>query len=88
MVAPKKLKWALLPLGACIYVLLLPDERTPENFRALFADKGMQLISIEPSAGCYRVSSWRYVVRDKSGKVERGLLCVNKSLHVFGMTPS
>jgi hypothetical protein len=88
MPAPKNIKWAILPICACVFVWLLPDERTPANFNALFHEKGLQLISIEPSTGCYRVSGYRYAARDKAGRVERGLLCVNKSMHVFGMTPS
>lgn len=82
----KKLVW-LLPLCVALVVFLLPDKRNDENFRQLFADKGMVLLSIEPSTGCYRVGSYHYVARDRPGRLERGRLCVNKSMQIFEMSP-
>jgi hypothetical protein len=87
MVKQKKI-WAIPSVAICLFVLALPDQRNFENFRILFKDKGMQLISIEPSSGCYRVGSYRYTARDKSGKIERGLVCVNKSMRLFDMVPA
>jgi hypothetical protein len=72
-------------VSICLAVLLMPDQRTDANLRKLFADRGMELVSIAPASGCYRVGSYRYEVRDRSGKIEHGLLCVNKSLHVLEM---
>ncbi len=75
-------------VGICIYILLLPDQRTPENFRQLFSERGLELVSITAaSGGCYRVGAYNYEARLQSGQVERGHLCINKSLRVFSMTP-
>ncbi len=78
----------LIAIGAvaiCLMVLLLPDQRTEANLRGVFEERGLELISIEPSSGCYRVGSYRYAVRSPSGEIEHGLLCINKSLRVFEM---
>ena len=86
MTLPRNAVWGILPLCACLYVWALPDERTPAGFKSLFAERGMQLISIETSEGCYRSAAYRYAARNQTGKVQRGLLCVNKSLRVFRLT--
>jgi hypothetical protein len=87
MAAPKNWKWGLLPLCAGLYVWLSPDERTPEALRALFHERGMELIRVEESTGCYRIDSFRYVARKRDGTVEQGLLCVNKMMRVTRLGP-
>lgn len=72
-----------LAVAVCLIVLVLPDQRDEENFRRLFSENGMELLSIEPSSGCYRVGSYRYEARNQSGNIERGHLCVNKSMQVL-----
>ncbi len=76
---------AIAAVSVCLTVLMLPDQRSDAALRGVFAERGLELISIAPSTGCYRVGSYRYVVRNQSGKIESGLLCINKSLHVFEM---
>lgn len=69
-------------------VLLLPDQRTPENFRKLFAERNMELMSITPAAtGCYRSGAYHYAARKTDGTVENGRLCISKSMYVFQMKP-
>jgi hypothetical protein len=70
-------------VAICALALAWPDERTDENLREVFAQRGMTLISITPATGCYRVGSYHYVAHNRSGVTERGRLCINKTLHVF-----
>lgn len=71
-------------VGICALILLLPDSRTPENLRRWFSDRDLELIAFDPlTSGCSRMGGVRYEARTPGGALQRGVLCINKSM-MFG----